>query len=688
MHKDLKMPPARRLHDSEIATLENWIKSGAPWTRSAVVLPKARFWSLTSPARPQLPPVANEPWILNPIDRFILARLEQEKIQPSPAADDATLLRRLSLDTTGLPPESDSDSYPAAVERFLASPHFGERWARHWLDQARYADSDGGSRDEPRQVWRYRDWVINAINSNLPFDRFLTEQLAGDLLPNATLEQITATGFLRHHQIQIEAGTDREQYRVESVFDRVDTVGSVVLGLSLGCARCHDHKFDPISQRNYYEFFAFFNNADEWDNSKSGYLADRNLYLIHSPTLDFGAKDQVAKLHALRAQVSALENELAEFQKNRKDPEGVKVRQATINSLYKQMPKLDSTMVFRERAAPRESYLFQGGDFLRRGPAVQPGVPAAILSAPPMKSRLDLAAWVTHRDNPLTARVAVNRIWQQYFGKGLVETENDFGTQGALPTHPELLDWLAAEFIESKWDVKRIHRLILNSATYRQSSQRRADLEKADPDNRLVARQHRLRLEAEIVRDSGLAASGLLTRKIGGPSVFPPQPANAMSASQLKKTWPTSTGEDRYRRGLYTFFYRITPHPALTVFDQPNATQACTRRNRSNTPLQALTLLNDQAYHEFAQAFATRILREAPPTDSDRLDHAFRRSVSRPPSASERDRLLRLLHLERDEFSTKPEEAKLLTGKPDPDLAAWTALSRVLLNTDEFITRE
>jgi hypothetical protein len=628
----LKMPPGKKLPAEAIALIEEWLATGASFEG-------AGLWSLGGLRKPT--PASGA----HPVDYFIRQRLGEQKLTASPEADAATLVRRLSFDLTGLPPSTaDLESYqddrrPGAwmrlVDRFLASPHFGERWARHWLDQARYADSDGGSRDEPRQVWKYREWVIEAINSNMPFDRFVTEQIAGDLLPEATAEQKVATGFLRHHQIQIEAGTDREQYRVESVFDRVDTVGTVFLGLSVGCARCHDHKFDPIAQRDYYRLFALFNNNDEWDNSKPYYdVKANNLDVIHAPVLDLG--------------------------------NGVK------------------SMVYKERDAPRESFIMLGGDFLNRGESVTGGVPETLFpAATPVRTRLDLARWLTDPRHPLTARVAVNRIWQNYFGHGLVETENDFGTQGSPPSHPELLDWLAGEFIRSGWDGKHIHRLIVTSRAYRQSSRRRPDLEEKDPSNRLLARQSRFRLEGEAIRDASLAASGLLTRKIGGRSVFPPQPANAMAASQLKKSWKVSEGADRYRRGLYTFYYRVTPHPALAVFDQPNATQACTRRNRSNTPLQALTLLNDEAYHEFARALASRILREGPATDAGRIEFAYRVTVGRKPAAGESARLLGFLATEKDELATHPAPAL-----GDPQTAAWMAVARVLLNTDEFLTRE
>jgi len=608
---------------------------------------------------------------------------------------------------TGLPPTLDqidafvNDRRPGAWERvvdqLLTSPHYGERWGRHWLDQARYADSDGGSRDEPRQIWRYRDWVIDSFNRDQPFDQFVVEQLAGDLLPNATREQLIATGFHRNSLIQIEAGTDREQYRVEAVFDRVDTTGTVLLGLSVGCARCHDHKYDPISHREYYQLFSFFNNSNDWGNDRPLFNAKTaNLKDVHGPLLEIATPEDIAKRDEIEAHLAAFDKETEAYQKRNKaaatDP-AVKRRDAELEELKRTLPRIEATMIMRELPAPRETHILRNGDYLSKGDRVTPGTPWFLhAGSTPMSNRLDLARWIVDPANPLLARVTVNRIWQQYFGRGIVETENDFGTQSAPPTHPELLDFLALEFVKSGWSRKAMHRLIVTSTAYRQSSKMRDDLKEKDAGNQLLARQARLRLDSEIVRDVSLAASGLLTKKIGGPSVHPPQPANAMQASQVKKSWQTAVGPDRYRRGMYTFFWRVTPHPSLVVFDSPNTMVTCTRRTRSNTPLQALTLLNDTAYHEFAQAFAARLMKEVPAAN-ERIRQAYRLSVGRYPSVAELSRLRALLAMERDALHTHPEEAAKLipSGSADADrveLAAWVSVARVLLNTDEFITRE
>ena len=602
--------------------------------------PPTTHWAFVKPARPAEPAVADAAWVRNPIDRFVLHRIEAAGLRPSPEAAKETLLRRLSLDLTGLPPtvaeidvflaDAAPDAYEKQVERLLASPHYGERWGRHWLDAARYADSNGYSQDNPRSIWPYRDWVIDALNKDTPFDQFAVEQLAGDMLPGATVAQRVATGFHRNTQINTEGGIDPEQFRVESIVDRVATTGTVFLGLTIACAQCHDHKFDPVSQREYYQLFAFFNNADE-------------------PTLDVESEGQDTA----------------------------------------------TTLVMQERAQPRETAVFVKGDFTRRAEVVTPGVPSVLHPMTVEKpDRLALARWLFHEDNPLTARVTVNRVWQQYFGRGIVETENDFGTTGTAPTHPELLDWLATEFRARSWSLKALHRLIVTSATYRQSSGARPELAQADPYNKLLARQNRLRLDAEIVRDVGLSASGLLNAKIGGPGVFPPQPDGATRVGQVYHEWRTSTGPDRFRRGMYTFFFRASPHPLLNTFDAPDATSTCTRRLRSTTPLQALTLLNDQAFVEFAQGLATRALKEGGADDSARLDYGFRLCTGRKSSDDERQILARLLAGQRAAFEAAPEEvnaiapAELPPGVDAKEAAAWTIVARALLNLDETITRD
>ena len=723
---ELKMPPGRKLKDEQIAALRQWIEQGLPWPaeKSPKVKPGWDHWAFQPPRKTAPPGVRDAAWIRTPIDSFVLARLDREKIQPSAESSRETLLRRVSLDLIGLPPtpqeikdflnDKSPDAYAKVVDRLLASKHYGERWGRHWLDVARYADSDGYTIDAPRQIWKYRDWVIQALNRDMPFDQFIIEQIAGDLLPNATTDQIVATGFHRNTPSNFEGGIDFEQYRVEAVADRVATTGAAFLGLTLGCARCHDHKYDPVTQREFYKFFAFFNSTDEISSEE-----ERNDYL--RPVLELPTPEEKARRAAFLAQRATLERELAEYVRalalrslnpgdppRHKDP-GLAERVANVRALRRREPKLTTTLVMRELPKPRESYIHLGGDFLRKGAPVTPGVPAVLAAKPVTGTRLDLAKWLASGENPLTARVTVNRMWQAYFGKGLVETESDFGLVGSKPTHPELLDWLAAEFIERGWSQKAMHRLIVTSATYRQSSRNRPELDEADPYNKLLARQSRMRLEAEILRDAALTASGVLNTRIGGPSVYPPIPEGAMAVTQVKREWPTATGPDRYRRGLYTFFYRTAPHPALGLFDAPDATAACTRRVRSNSPLQALIMLNSEGYLELARELAKRVIKEAPASDAARIDHAFILTMGRKPQAAERDRMARFLALQRDEYKSDPTAASLLVVKEQvfdsspggtvtsennvqtreiPELAAWTAVARVLFNLDDFMTRE
>ncbi len=747
-----------RLVNKEIAILREWIDAGAkaPADEIAEKPIAQRHWAFQSVKRPDEPKVKNAAWCRNPIDRFILSRLEKEGIEPSPEADRVILIRRLSLDLIGLPPtpkevdefvkDTRPDAYEQLVERLLASPHYGERWGRHWLDLARYADSNGYSIDAPRSIWKYRDWVIDALNKDVPFDQFAIQQLAGDLLPDATTGQRVATGFHRNTQINQEGGIDVEQFRVESVVDRVNTTGTVFLGLTVGCCQCHDHKFDPLSQREYYRLFAFFNNCDE-------------------PTLELATPEELQKRKDVQTVLSDLEKRLkaldhgaaARLEKweGGLTPEGRALLPANVQKILaiavngrspaqeqsllgafrkvdqlphvtaalgdpfaaavnvyaltlrrtleqqvgdtkKKLPAITTTLVVQERATPRPTHVMLGGDFTRKGVAVAPGVPALLppLPAQEKPNRLDLARWIVDPKNPLTARVAMNRFWQAYFGIGLVETENDFGTQGTPPTHPELLDYLASEFVTRKWGMKAMHRLIVTSATYRQASCSRPDLATVDSRNRLLARQNRLRLDAEVIRDAALASSGLLTPTVGGPSVYPPQPPGVYNFTQVPRDWKASVGPDRYRRGIYTYLWRSAPYPALTVFDAPDGGATCTRRNRSTTPLQALTLLNDQAYLELAQGLAGRLLKDARGPDEDRLAYAFRLCTARQPSAKEVQVLKRLLDRQREAFAKEPQQARALVpadlpkDADVPEFAAWTAAARVLLNLDEFITRE
>ncbi|MBL8212979.1 MAG: DUF1549 domain-containing protein, partial [Bryobacterales bacterium] len=683
----LKMPPGRKLKEEQIAAVEKWLAAGAPYPTALLKSkrPGADHWAFQAPKRVAPPTVKNAAWVRNPVDNFVLEKLEKAGLAPSPEAPKATLLRRVSLDLIGLPPtneemaaflaDSSPRAYERAVDRLLASPHYGERWGRLWLDIARYADSDGYTIDAPREIWKYRDYVIEALNKDLPFDQFVIEQFAGDLLPNPTLDQLVATGFHRNTPSNYEGGIDFEQYRVEAVADRVQTTGSAFLGLTLGCARCHDHKYDPVSQREFYQLFAFLNDVDEVDKEK-----DRKDF--NKPFLPIGNAEELARYHAWEKQLQLLETELNEYREAIPaegaplDP-GVRERERHIGEHRKRMPKITRTLIMRDLAKPRQAYIHLGGDFTRKGANVEPGVPAVL---PPLpegspKNRLALAKWLVNKNHPLTARVTVNRFWQKYFGRGIVDTENDFGTMGDAPTHLELLDYLALEFMDKGWSQKALHKTIVMSAAYRQDSKGRADAKAVDPDNKLLARQARLRLDAEIVRDSALVASGLFSAKMLGPSVYPPLPPGANSVTQVTREWKTSTGADRYRRGVYTYFQRSAPHPGLILFDAPDATVTCTRRIRSNSPLQALTLLNDEAYFEFAQALAGRILGDTSAADdAARLDKGFLMAVNRAPLGGERDRLLRLLSTQRD------------AGKDTK--AAWTAVSRVLLNLDEFMTRE
>ncbi|HVR76395.1 MAG TPA: PSD1 and planctomycete cytochrome C domain-containing protein [Planctomycetota bacterium] len=742
-HDDISRMPYKRqpLPDAQIDTLARWIDEGAespPDERAEAAI----HWAFLPPARVPPPGVKRADWPRNSIDHFILARLEEAGIEPSLEADRSTLIRRASLDLTGLPPapaevdefieDERADAYERLVDRLLGSPHHGERWGRHWLDVARYADSNGYSIDAPRSIWKYRDWVISAVNRDVPFDQFTVEQLAGDLLPDPTLDQKIATGFHRNTQINQEGGIDPEQFRVESVMDRVNTTATAFLGVTLACAQCHDHKFDPFTQREYYQFYAFFNNTigdghgkgapegmleipgeteateglkerlEEAEADLDRYLDTRGSDVVkweQALTADEQVKLRPEALDSLKVPFAARtrKQKRTVYAAFSPDDEEFKQRSGKLARLEKRAPHPVSTLVMVERSEPRESCIFIKGDFTRRGDPVQPGTLEILHPMTPAArpNRLDLARWIVDERNPLTSRVIVNRIWQQYFGRGIVETENDFGTQGTPPSNPELLDWLATEVIRGQWSLKAIHRAIVTSATYRQSSRVRPGLAAIDPNNRLLARQSRLRLDAEIVRDVCLGVSGLLSGKIGGPGVFPPQPDGVMALGQSRREWTPSRGADRYRRGMYTFFWRATPHPSLMVFDSSDGLSACTRRVRSNTPLQALTLLNDEAFVEFSQALAARVLAEAPgESDAERMEWAFRLCLSRPPAPDETEPLLDLLDRERAVLEGPPVDARaasLATGdfRTDPrNLAAWTTVARVLLNLDEIVTRE
>jgi mono/diheme cytochrome c family protein len=762
--KGAMMPPAgERLSGAEIAMLRAWIDEGATVPATATVqsaAARSNHWAFQPIRKPAPPQVRNAAWARNPIDAFVLNKLESAGIEPSPEAQTATLIRRVTLDLTGLPPtpaevdafitDTRPDAYERIVDRLLASPHYGERWARHWLDLARYADSDGYEKDLVRPfAWRYRHWLINALNAGMPFDQFTIEQIAGDLVPDATVEQRVATGFHRNVTANREAGVDRAEARFEQDVNRANTVATVWLGLTAGCAQCHNHKYDPISQKEYYQLFAYTRRIEEADieaplpGEIGPYLQARPEYerkraeilsqnglpelqaafeqklrwtIEHSGVdvewdytlTEFKARidDSVKMLLTApekrsRQQRERMANEFLRLgggpanQVPKETQKIIKDARDAIAKLDASMPPLTYAMTIVEDTAAPKTHVATGGDYRVKGPEVEPGLPSVLLyGRPAPRTRLDFAKWLVSSENPLTARVVVNRIWNEFFGRGLVRTTEDFGTQGERPVNPELLDWLAGDFREGGWSLRGLQKQIVMSATYRQSSDVRKELSLKDPENTLLARQVRLRLPAEAIRDSALAASGLLNTAIGGKSVRPPQPAGIAELGYANSVkWAEDKGPERYRRGLYVHFQRTTPYPMLMNFDAPDSNVACTRRSRSNTPLQALNLLNDPVFFEAAQALAHRVLTEKSGSTAERLDRAFRLCLGRKPSEREKQRLSSYFDQQIGILRQDPKSAAaLLPLTPDGadplEAAAWVGLSRVLMNLDEFITRE
>jgi hypothetical protein len=696
-----RMPPiesGNRLTREQIALLERWIQEGATY---------AEHWSFVNPKRSPLPAVTDASWPENPIDHFILARLERAGLKPSPPADQFALLRRLSLDLRGLPPTREEvgafagdrspDAYEKAVEKMLADPAYGERWARVWLDLARYADSAGYGSDPLRTIWRYRDWVIDAFNKTLPYDQFLIEQIAGDLLPNATLEQKMATAFHRNTMTNTEGGTDREEFRVAAVKDRVDTTLQVAMGLTMGCAKCHDHKYDPVTQKDYYRFYAFFNQSADADRSDE------------APVIPVPTPEAARKNHELDVKIEDLKRRLisprfvASLSVERLPvlPAEAVIAYGKIKRLNQKRPPIPTLPVMVELPPDkrRETRIMVKGSFLSLGDRVEAGVPAAFHALPEgaPANRLGVALWLVDRNNPLTSRVAVNRLWAQLFGVGLVETEEDFGTQGELPSHPELLDWLATEYVRLGWDTKALLRLMVTSATYRQSAKVTPGRLAKDPRNRLLSRAPRFRLDAEMVRDQALALGGLLSQKMHGSSVFPPQPPGLWQAAfNGQRTWATSEGEDRHRRGLYTFWRRTVPYPSMATFDAPSREVCTVRRIRTDTPLQAFVTLNDPVYVEAAQALARRILQEGGPGDEDRARFGLELCLARPPRQEEIRQLTALLATERAHYRADLRGALEIATEPigpvpasadAVEFAAWTVAANVLLNLDGVLTK-
>lgn len=716
---DVLMPPeGDKLSDDEIGLLRGWIDQGADWPKDdkSAVDPRAAHWSF-QPIRHSVPPVESVA-VAHPVDAFVERKLVEHGISFSPEADRTTLLRRLFLDLLGLPPRPQDvaeflvderpDAYERLLDRVVASPHFGERWGRHWLDLARYADSDGYEKDQPRpHAWRWRDWVIDAFNRDVPFDRFTVEQLAGDLLPGATLDQRIATGFHRNTLTNKEGGADKKEDRDKQLVDRTNTTGAVWLGLTVGCAQCHTHKYDPITNREYYQLYAFFNSAEEQD-VPAPTATQLEQYARLKPLHDVARRPLVEALESHRATLPAdaltvLEQKTAKGKKDAKDSGDPELQrlEAELAKLDTAGPKAPSTlaMILAESAKPPTTHIHVRGDFLRPGVEVQPAVLSVLnplqREGDSRPTRLDLAKWIVDEANPLTRRVAVNRIWQHLLGRGIVDPPDDFGTQGAAPSHPELLDWLASELSRRGWSRKQMIRLIATSATYRQSSRTRPELNVIDPKNVLLARQNRFRLEGEIIRDLALSVSGLLDDRIGGESIRPPLPSGVADlgyAGSVK--WAESKGGDRYRRGCYIFFQRTVPYPLLMTFDSSDSNASCARRERSNTPLQSLTLLNDPAFFECARAFGIRLDTEVTGDPTTRSREAFRWTTGRELEIAELETLVKLYEELRGQLQRQPNDAAaIVAGATTPsgsavDLAAAVSFSRILLNLDEFFTRE
>jgi hypothetical protein len=734
-----RMPPVKthkELKESQKQLLKRWIEEGAEYQA---------HWAFVAPKRPALPAVKTPGWARNAIDYFVLARLEAEGLTPALEADRYTLARRVSIDLIGLPPTVEEvdrfvndpgpDAYEKFVDRVLASPAFGERWALVWLDLARYADTNGYANDNARTIWKYRDWVVDAFNQNMPFDRFTIEQIAGDLLPNPTIDQLIATAFHRNTLINDEGGTDDEEFRVAAVVDRVNTTMLVWMGMTMGCAQCHDHKYDPLTQEEYFRMYAIFNQTEDTGKSPN-------------PLVPSATPEQLKQKAALQAKIAGLDKvlngpsvgldvlqRLWELEAHRRKLVPAKIRPIALLDPEKRTPvqyaeltkyfrsiapelkgprdqlaaakkslaglKIVTTPFMRElpEGKKRVTKIQHRGNFLDLGKVVTPGVPDHFhpLAEGQPANRLALAKWLLDPRNPLTARVNINRFWEQIFGVGLVETPEDWGIRSKPATHPELLDWLATEFMAQKWDIQKMLRLMVTSATYRQSAKLTREQFERDPDNRLFARGPRFRHSAETIRDQALFVGGLLAPKLHGPPVRPPRPKMKLSAAFGGATdWEDSTGDDKYRRGLYTFWQRTTPYPSMTTFDAPNRYVCTVNRPRTNTPLQALVTLNDPAFVEAAQALARRMVKEGGATVEEKARFAFRLCLARPPRDAEVNRLVELYQQARADFTANPKEALVMATQPlgplpagmDPvDLAAWTVVSNVLLNLDEMFLK-
>jgi hypothetical protein len=684
---DVMPPPEAHMvamPSKDIDTLKRWIKAGAVYEP---------HWSFVAPKKSQVPEGTN------PIDHFVNQRLTEENLKPSQVADPETLVRRVYLDLTGLPPSlADIDAYLAdhapdrwekLIDRLMNSVHFAERMALPWLDGARYSDTHGYSIDDHRDMWGWRDWVINAFQKNQPYDQFLLEQIAGDLIPNATPDQIAATGFLRNSMNTHEGGTIEEEYRVNYTIDKVDAVSTSVLGLTMKCAQCHDHKYDPISQKEFFQMYAFFNTSSE--PGKGATNASTPPVMNYKSPLGDGGMDQ------LKARIAELEHfktnpppELAARinQLNKSIEEEIKVLKRDLDRGH------TSVMVMDHKPTLRKTHILVRGAYDQYGEEVTTGVPAVLpnLDAAASPTRLDLARWITRPDHPLTARVAVNRTWQMVFGRGIVETAGDFGNQGSWPTHPELLDWMAVDLVENKWDIRHVLKTILTSEAYRRSAASTPEHLEKDPRNELLARSPRTRLPAEIIRDQALAVSGLLNPAVGGPGVHPPQPDLWREISHFgyvpaftAQIFLKGQGASVKRRSLYTFWKRTSPPPVMMLFDAPTRETCAVVRNATNTPLQALVVMNEPQFVQSGIALGKRMMADGGNSPTSRITHGFRLATGRSPKSEEIKLLEKSLarHLER--YTKNEADSKTLAGTPEQ--AAYAMLGSTLINLDEFINR-
>ena len=694
----LDHPP---LGKDEIKTLKRWISEGAAWET---------HWAYIKPDPAMSPPPVRSSWVRNEIDAFVLDRLHDEGLSPSPEASREVLIRRLSLDLIGLPPtleevehfveDPDPNAYETVVDRLLASPHFGERWASMWLDLARYGDSQGYQKDPRRTIWAYRDWVIDAFNQDLPFDQFTIEQLAGDLLSNPTKAQLLATAFHRNTMSNDEGGTDDEEFRVAAVLDRVNTTFEIWQGTTMACVQCHGHPYDPFVHDDYYKLFAFFNNTQDADKShekptlkayppqQESFVRERlssfdrlcnTSFVDDSPTIEVAWESLWALLDQSPTSCTAHldASSWASYRTALKQLEPPKT------PIMQEMPP-DSSRVTR---------LFERGNWLVHGDTMQADVPTSLppIAAEPPYSRLDLAQWLIHADNPLTSRVIVNRFWEQLFGIGIVETLEDFGSQGEPPSHPEMLDWLAIQFQEKhEWHTKSLIKHIVMSATYRQVSSVSADILEKDPQNRLLARGSRHRLSAEQIRDQALAVGGLLSPKMFGAGVMPPQPEGTWQVIRGVMRWQAAQDEDRYRRALYTFWRRSSPYPSMITFDTPSREYCVSRRIRTNTPLQALVTLNDVVYLEAAIGLAKRMYLKTNTSPEEQLAYGFRLAMAYHPSDDELNRLLEFYKETKSHYENAPELVTELIPDDMPSTPAMAALvnsANVLMNLDAFLNK-